>query len=230
VDYRIKDYVCNAKNKIDLMKKIITMFTVIACLGMTNQGMVKAQAVEQGNIMVTPQYGWPNIFNMVIKTEYSNSGYTGLDVGGLGPVGLQFEFMVSDKIGVGLKSNYSSTSIAYDENTTIYDSFGNPSISSYNYKIKISRFRIMPRFAIHFGNSSNFDAYFGVAAGYSSFKVSYESNDPDYDGDLSVSNPIPVGVRFDIGGNYFFTDFLGINFELGLGGGPVLNGGVVLKF
>lgn len=212
------------------MKKIVSTLTLLGCLIVAAPGNVNAQAVEQGNVILTPQYGYPNLFNMILKAAYESSGYDGLEVGGIGPVGLQAEFMVADKIGVGIKFNYSSSHISYTENTVIYDINGNPTTSIYDYSLKFNRIRVMPRFAYHFGNSSNFDGYFGVSAGYSSFKVSYESNDPDYTGDIAVKDPIPIGFRLDVGGTYFFTDFLGINFELGLGGGPVLNGGLSFKF
>ena len=211
------------------MKKIVSALSLLGCLVLTAPGAANAQAVEQGNLMFSAQYGYPNIFNLLLKTAYENSGYTGLDVGGIGPVGVQFEYMVADKIGVGIKSNYSSSHISYTENTIVYDVNGNPVSSTYDYSLKFNRIRVMPRFSLHFGNSSNFDGYFGVAAGYSTFKVTYESNDPNYDGDVAISNPVPVGFRLDVGGNYFFTDNIGLNFELGIGGGPVLNGGLTIK-
>jgi len=211
------------------MKKIVSALSLMGCLVLTAPGNANAQAVEQGNMLLSAQYGYPNLFNLVLKAAYETSGYNGLEIGGIGPVGAQFEYMVADKIGFGLKFNYTSSHVGYTENTVVYDQNGNPTTSMYDYKLKFNRIRVMPRFALHFGNSSNFDGYFGVSAGYSSFKVSYESNDPDYDGDIAISNPIPVGFRLDVGGNYFFTDFLGINFELGIGGGPILNAGLTFK-
>jgi outer membrane protein W len=200
------------------MKKIVSILSLMGCLMLTAPGNANAQAVEQGNFIITPQYGFPNLFNLAIKTAYNNSTYTGVDIGGIGPAGLQFEYMVADKIGLGIKANYSSTSLTYTEST-------------YDYTLKFVRYRVMPRFALHFGNSSNFDAYFGVAAGYSGFKISSETNDPNYDDtDVAITNPFPVGFRFDVGGSYFFTDFLGLNMEIGLGGGPVINGGLSFKF
>src|SRR5688500_7504252 len=116
------------------MKKIVSALSLMGCLVLTAPGNANAQAVEQGNFIVSAQYGYPNLFNLILKAAYEGTGsYEGLDVGGVGPVGVQFEYMVADKIGFGIKSNYSSSHISYDENTIVYDSNGNPSTSVYNY-------------------------------------------------------------------------------------------------
>ncbi|HYG51677.1 MAG TPA: hypothetical protein VD905_12280 [Flavobacteriales bacterium] len=213
------------------MKKLILSMALVGYVALINTNQASAQAVGQGNIITVPQYGFPNLFAYALRTAYNNSNYTGLEIKGFGPTGVQFEFMVTDKIGLGLKSNFSSTSISYDENTEVYDpNTGQYTSSIYNYKLKFVRWRAMPRFSFHFGNSDKFDGYFGVAAGYSAFKLSYETDDPNYTGDIAISNPVPIGFRLDVGGNYFFTEKMGLNFEIGLGGGPVINAGIATKF
>lgn len=213
------------------MKKLVSALSLVGCLTLAIPSHVNAQAVEQGNIIFAAQYGFPNLFNLVLKNAYNGSGYTGLEIKGFGPAGLQFEYMVADKIGLGIKGNFSSTSVSYTENSDVYNpSTGQYVSTPYNYTLKFVRWRAMPRFSLHFGNSDKFDGYFGVAAGYSAFKLSYTSNDPNYTGSAAISNPIPVGFRLDVGGNYFFTDNIGLNFEIGLGGGPVVNAGLAFKF
>jgi len=213
------------------MKKILINLTLALSMMMGTAKVADAQAVEQGNVIITAQYGFPNLWNLVIKAAYKDSQYEGFKLTGFGPIGAQFEFMVTDKIGLGVKSNYSGTTISYTENGQIYDpNTGTYTSSPYNYKLSFTRVRALGRMAIHFGNSDKFDGYFGIAAGYSSFNIKYTSNDPSYTGSTALKNPVPVGFRLDVGGTYFFIPKMGVNFEIGLGGGPLINAGIATKF
>jgi hypothetical protein len=213
------------------MRKILLTASVAMSMVLGATNSAEAQAVEQGDMITTAQYGFPNLWNLVIKSAYNSSEYTGFSIKGFGPVGVQFEFMVTDKISLGVKSNYSGTSISYIENQEVYNpNTGTYTTSPYNYKLSFNRIRALGRFALHFGNSDKFDGYFGIAAGYSSFSIKYETNDPNYDGDVAFKNPVPVGFRLDVGGTYFIVPKFGLNFEIGLGGGPLINAGIATKF
>lgn len=214
------------------MRKILLTASVAMSMVLGVTKSAEAQAVEQGDMITTAQYGFPNFWNLLVKAAYDDSQtYYDFKIKGFGPIGAQFEFMVTDKIGLGIKSNYSGTSISYYEGQPVYDSNGNQTGTTlYDYKLSFTRVRALGRFALHFGNSDNFDGYFGIAAGYSSFSVKYESNDPNYDGDVAFKNPVPIGFRLDVGGTYFIVPKFGINFEIGIGGGPLLNAGIATKF
>lgn len=214
------------------MKKILLNAALALTVMISSANSAEAQAVEQGNVVIAAQYGFPNFFGFVIKSAYKQGNYTGVSISNLGPVGLQFEYMVSDKIGLGIKTNYTNTTLKYQEDREIYDSNGMlTGTKTYDYTVSFPRFRLLPRFAIHFGSSDSFDGYFGIAAGYSTFSIKAKTNDPDWaDEDIAFSSPTPFGFRLDVGGNYFFTDNLGLNFEIGIGGGPLVNLGIAAKF
>lgn len=201
------------------MKKKLQIVGALALfLSFFSTNQIHAQALEQGNVVISPYYGFPNLYTSVLKSTYANSGYNE-EVGGIGPVGLRGEFMATDRIGIGVDFNYANTYIKWS------DDFSGP---VYNYEVSVPRIRAMARFNFHFGNSDVFDFYAGVGAGFSSFTAKYETDDPDWFYE-EVSNPIPVAFRAAVGTTYFFTDFLGASLELGLGGGALMHFGVSLK-
>lgn len=208
------------------MKTIKLMVLALALGIFAAPKQAKSQAVDAGNILIDAYYGFPNLFTSALKTTYANSGSVeDVNIGGIGPVGGRFEYMVSEKIGIGLEINYTDSYVEYTDLGT--DTLGNP--YRYEYKVSVPRLRIMPRFNFHFGSSDVFDGYFAVAAGYNNTQYKFESNDPDF-GDESITGLVPVAFRLAVGGRYFFTDAVGIHMELGLGGGALINGGLSFKF
>lgn len=203
------------------MKKIysLAIATGVLFAAFLAPRQANAQALEQGNSSLDIYYGSPSLLKTVIKSVTDNSS---AKLSALGPVGAKFEYMVSDKVGVGLEYNYTSYDVTWNQ-------VDSASQVNYHYEFKYAVNRIMPRFNIHFGSSENFDGYFGVAAGYRFGSVTYNSNDPNYNGSWK-SNPIPFAMRVAVGGRYYFTDNFGLHLEFGLGGGSLLQGGLSFKF
>ena len=203
------------------MKKKITILMSVFALGFGFNA--NAQAVDEGNVLIDVYSGGPNLFTSVIKGAYTNAGgtYENVKIGGLPCLGLRVGYMVTDRISIGIDANYTSTVVTYSEasGSNVYD-----------YTLSIPRIRAMARFEFHFGSSDKFDFYMPVGVGYSSIKYNYTTTDPDGGSLPSVRNLIPVAFRYGIGGRYFFTDNIGLNLELGLGGGPILEGGLAFKF
>lgn len=203
------------------MKKLTVIILIFCSLSIFSQG------VKKGNFIIDGYYGFPNLFTAILKTTYQNTGTTvepqyDFKIGGLGPVGGRFEYLVSDKMGIGLDGNYTNTYASWRG-----DAGGG---TTYNYKVSFPRFRIMPRFNFHFvKNAEKIDGYFAVAAGYGSWSAKFETNDPDYEF-AKINSLIPIAFRTAVGMRFFFIDNLGINMEIGLGGGPILAGGLSAKF
>jgi len=198
-----------------LLKKFFLIFFVFA----TGMSMPSAfgQAVEEGNIIIDVTYGFPNLFTSILKATYIDGTniQEEVNISSLGPVGLKFEYMVSDKLGVGAEVNHAATGISYLEN-------------GYSYEIKNPRTRIMARIQYHFIDNDKVDAYIGGGAGYKLAKSSFTSTDPDFS-DQDIAG-LPVAFRIGGGMRYFFTDNLGLNLELGLGGGGLVAAGIAAKF
>jgi len=202
------------------MKKIFTILFGSALLATTN---VNAQAVTQGNVIIDGYYGFFSISNSWIRDVTSSNSSTFKSIG---PVGGRFEYMVSDKIGIGLEGNYHDRQVNWTG--TITDTITNTS-KDYSYTVGRKTIRVMPRINIHFGGSDNFDGYFGVAAGYRSAGWYTVTNDPNYGNYGSGITLIPVAIRLALGGRYFFTDNIGLNMEIGLGGGTMFHTGLTFK-
>lgn len=208
------------------MKNLKVVIVALAVL--LGAGTTSAQVVEEGTILIDAYSGYPDLYRAVIKSAYKNSGSTndGIKIGGAGPFGGRFEYLVADKIGIGVDVNYTNAFVSYSE-----DTFDTSLVATtYDYKISVPRTRAMAAINFHFGNSDTFDGYFKVGAGLNASKFKVTTDDPDFtDDDISLTNLIPVAFRLGVGGRYFFTDAIGINFEIGLGGGPLMAYGLSFK-
>lgn len=196
------------------MKKSLFFVMILCMFGRFGY----SQPVDEGNILIDASYGWPNLWTSFFKTAVTDASSTNVKVGSLGPISAQFEYMVSEKMGVGLVFGYSTSSVSFDDVD-----------SGYYYDLSVTRIRIMPKFSIHFGQSDVFDPYFLLAAGYASKNYKFESDEPGYDG-FSVDGISPIAFRVGFGGRYYFTDAIGAKFEIGLGGGGLLEFGLTAKF
>jgi hypothetical protein len=201
------------------MKKIITQSILSFAILLTGVQKVNCQVVEQGNVIIEPYYGFGTITASLLKSITDNSSAKSRSVG---PTGIRFDYMMSNKIGFGLDVQYSSNHITWSDTDT-----ANSSII-YNYEFNINRLRFMPRFSIHFGGSDKFDGFFTISAGYRNSKFTWKSNDPTYDGSTTL-NLIPFAFRLSVGGRYFITDYFGLFMELGVSGGAIIHGGFSFK-
>ena len=197
------------------MKRTL-LFAAIICL-FCRFGF--SQAVDQGNSLLDASYGWPNLWTNVFKASVTNDNSINVKTGSLGPLSVQYEYLISEKIGIGVVFGYSSSSVSF----TDLD-------SGYTYELSVPRMRFMPKFAFHFGNSDSFDPYLLIAAGYGSHSFNYKTTDPDYTNEDFTMDIAPIAFRIAFGGRYFFSDAIGAKFEIGIGGGGLLEFGLTAKF
>lgn len=199
------------------MKQIFTL--VFAFLLFANISPVKAQVVEEGNVIIDAYYGWPNLWTSVLK-DIVRPNDNSASVGTFGPVGGRVEYMLSDKIGLGMDVHSATSSVSWDSTWTG---------GSYTYKVSVNRLRVCPRIHIHFSQNENLDFYGGFGIGYRNSNVKVSTTDPNY-GEESVSvTLVPVTWRAAIGLRYFFTENIGAGLEMGLGG-VLATGGLTIKF
>ncbi len=144
----------------------------------------------------------------------------------IGPVGLMYEYFVTDNVGLGAEFGYSAYNISYKYDS--YDQNFDPAVYTDTYNF--TTIRAMFRANFHFTHDSNFDAYGFVSAGYRTTKFTITSTDPLWnDGKSNFNSIIPFGVKPGIGLRYFFTENLGLNLEFALGT-PLMAGGLSAKF
>ncbi len=209
------------------MKKTI-LLGMLACFFFTSS--VNAQAIEKGTVLVDAYYGFPNLYKAVFSAANSNGSELNLNEGGAGPLGIRGEYLLTDKIGIGLDLGFSNAFVNYDRNSFVIDpDTGEGSDVVYTDEFKTRRIGGIVTFNVHFLKSDNVDFYAMVGAGYKNRKSISDSTDPIFE-PTEFESLSPVAFRVGTGLRYFFTDNVGINVALGLGHGSLLNGGVSFKF
>lgn len=213
------------------MKKTVYIPMITAVMALIFSFSASAQGVQQGNIIIDPYYGGPNFGRAFIEAvEDGNSGNTNFNARSIGPAGLRVEYMVGDRIGIGVDAIFNTRNITFNLNDTIIDGNGDQEIRTNSYEYDMKRLRLHLRFNYHFDISNPaLDGYLGVGAGTNNrFRSTFE-NGVEIEDDLSGFTLIPFSARICVGTRYFFTDNIGINAELGLGG-PLVSGGLSIKF
>ncbi|SFT41356.1 Outer membrane protein beta-barrel domain-containing protein [Lishizhenia tianjinensis] len=216
------------------MKKIYsTLLLCAASLLMASS--VQAQSTPvQGDILINPYYGGPNFGkNLFSGADVAINGQqvqTGsVRTTGLGPLGIRGGYMITDKVFFGLDFIYNGFNVDYSY--TDFDDQGNQQV--YFGELTMNRIRVHARFNFMFQtNSEVFKPYFGAGLGYNGRFISIVDNGQDIqDGQVSGVNAtfLPVSARVAFGSNFFVTDDIAINAELGLGG-PLVSGGFTFKF
>lgn len=215
------------------MKRVITL--VAAVVAIVTGGISFSQANSTGNVIIDPYYGFPN-FGASFAKNFETSSTTNLQVKGLGPLGLRAEYMVADKIGVGFDVIYNSYDLTYSDTRvdSVYDGStdtwsSTTTVTDNEYKMQ--RLRIQARFNYHFEVSNpDLDAYFGVGAGSNNrYRKAYENGkEVEDDTDLGNFTFLPVSFRLCTGLRYYFSENIGMNAEIGLGG-PLISAGLSIR-
>jgi len=223
-------YIFGLLNNINFIKMKKLSF-LIFCLTFSSFAFCQSD----GNSAFSSDAQWVGLsygFFTPYKTYVSASAGSGIAAGSvsftlksMGPIGLSYEKGVSDKISVGGKLIFGS--VTGKENISV----SVPGASaSYNSNLKLNYFAILFRGNYHFGNSTKFDPYGGLGLGYGNFKISADGSDGQGT-NVNVSASVPSATAFNVqlGCNYYVTDNIGINAEVGFLG-SFLQLGVVTKF
>lgn len=177
--------------------------------------------IEKNTVLIDGYYGFPNLIGFTVKNKINKvADIISLDIGGAGPYGGKIEYLFHDRMGISLDINSSSSFAVFDGIDTLN--------IQRHYEITRKVLRVMPRFNFHFIDSEKADVFIGLGIGYNSSTWEFITDDPNFSS-RTFKNIVPITARLFIGGRYFFTNFLGINFELGLGGGGLLQGGLTIK-
>jgi len=207
------------------MKKITLLIIAFLAINLFITTSVKSQAVEQGKMIVEGTYGWPNLWTSTLKSIVTDNSSYGIKVGTLGPIAGKFEYLVADKVGVGVVVNYATSSVSWTDTTFV------AGVShEYKYKASVPRYRVMAKFGFHYGNSDVFDGYTNICVGYGGFSLKTTTDDPNYNDENLNLRLTPVAFRICTGGRIFFTENIGAVMEFGIGGGGLMEFGLCAKF
>lgn len=206
------------------MKKVLLFAGILL-----SSALSFGQAAEQGNIIIDPYYGFPNFGKSLAET--TAEGLSDVNITGYGPTGLRVEYLLGDQFGIGVDAIFNGFGVEGTSRDTVgYDVNANPVVETYTARATMNRMRIQARFNYHFDLSSpDLDIYMGLGAGTNIRKYKYEEDGVENPDQTISGSLIPVSFRFATGMRYYFTDNIGLNAELGLGG-PVISAGLSFKF
>ncbi|HOZ88478.1 MAG TPA: hypothetical protein PL029_12010 [Bacteroidia bacterium] len=185
----------------------------------------KENIMHEGVNTINFYYG-VTISTPIYKALAANSA-TDIKFKQIGPLGIVYEHLMSDNVGLGVELGYSKLTMTYEESYVN----GNGNTVERNFATwEFTTMRAMVRVNIHLVESEHFDTYFLVSAGYRKVDWAIRFSDPNYNQAVSsYRTPFPVGVKPGLGVRYFFTDNMGLNLELALGT-PIMCGGLSFRF
>lgn len=187
------------------------------------------KCISQGNFIVDAYYGYPYVAGKILKSmsDGDNNGVETSRAVNTNHIGGKFEYLINDHFGIGADYTFARVT-NYINNLDYNNESGQYKIANGAYKEWLTKQRILFRMNIHFGTTNTIDPYVSFGAGYkqSIYKNNFPSDYPINDVNINL---IPVSFRAAIGMRWFFTDGIGLNFEGGIGG-PVIQGGVSVKF
>lgn len=208
--------------KKSILSLLAALIVVLGCSKTT-----QAQ-VEKGTIIIDPYVGAPTM-NMWWAMFYDIE--TGNPVSVVGPpisFGGRFEYMLADNFGAKLDVNYRISGLRYNEERYMSNS-NSWQIGEYRYTSNV--LRVMIGFNYHFVQTEALDVYTGFSAGYKDKTRAASWNGiSESPGDIELLFPeLPIGLRFSIGGRYYFHPNVGVNFEFGILGGSPVQAGLAVK-
>jgi len=186
---------------------------IIGLSSMFYSNETSAQLAEE-DIVVNAYYGLvPNKGAFFRLAEASADTVQGLTFNYLGPAGLQAQFMVSDRFGVGIDASYQSKQASYE-----------------GYSVNQAVVRAMVRTSWEFYNTEKFQINWANSVGYRNVDWSVTGEDAEeYDLSLLDAVSSPLALRSALGLRYLFTENIGLTMEFGLGGGNSINAGLAVK-
>ncbi|MFM2038271.1 MAG: hypothetical protein RL432_1210 [Bacteroidota bacterium] len=219
------------------------MKKVLLSLGFAALSTFTFAQMGQGSFSIDPYIGVPNWANSLLYNQYDGSEMNVQDykvVGSMLSYGGRFEYMMSDKVGVGADINYEVSGFSYKFDDYVYDANGvamqdvngNYLYNTFQTTYSAKKLRAMFRLNYHFVQSEKVDMYTAFAGGYKNVNRVSETNpanssvtDAQLNGAL-----IPVAFRIAVGAKVYFTQNIGAHVELGAFGGGLLQAGLSVKF
>jgi len=192
--------------------------------------------VQKGKFIFDAFYGYPYVMGNYVKSNFvSNTNINNNSpiesVRNWNHLGGKFEYMINDKIGIGLEYTYAAVDVKYKDDKSVIIN-GQSTTQTFHYKATLYKQRALARVNFHFATTDKFDTYGTVGCGYKASLL--KSDNPDdqqlvKDFNTTFINLFPISYRLGIGVRYFFTKNIGISAEAGIGG-PIIQAGLCGKF
>ena len=180
------------------------------------------QAMQQGDFMITAFSSYPNFGRYLAQTSLLSNDVSNFTVGGVAPLGLQLEYMLSNTIAFTTDGIFNSWSATWQHNF-LGEIFSN--------RVSETRFRFLVGLNYHLDDLDNekFNFYAGGAIGINQRSFVKEVDDYWSDSFWIFDINSPLAFRARTGMRFFINKQWGLNLELGAGG-PVLRFGLTYRF
>lgn len=192
------------------MKKIAiaASFLAFGMLGFSSNS-VQAQATMQGEHLISFAYGFGNLSQSVFQAYEDSRDY---EYRGVGPLFLKYEYMIEDKVGIGLNVAYVGANVSWTEDNIFVDDQNTVLLQRETDRTSYS---VLGRVNFHIGDYDIVDPYVGFGIGYRDASWTSSDNDPerDWGGDFGTS--FNVGFELTGGARFMFSDHLGAFAEVG---------------
>jgi hypothetical protein len=185
------------------MKKIILTMAVVLTASFAN-----AQSNQKGTIHVNVMGGFlAGSGSGKSDLEVKKNDYTAAG----GQFGVNFQYGIADSFSAGIGLEFGTTVLTSNTYFDIYDENYDPYEDSYSPSI--STFKIILSGRYYFLNKDKFNLFASPSIGYTSGNDSL-----DYAGLGSSIKYSGLNYGINAGGNYYFTDRVGVIFNLGYEG------------
>jgi hypothetical protein len=221
------------------MKHTFLLLTTF-CISIVSFSQETEEIDRTGNVIIDLAIGVPNAGSALLTSGSMFDFYnvnditknTSLPV----QLGGRFEYMLNNKIGMGLEGNYEK---AGWERTYKGGGSYNPSTGLYGDTITSftqTKTRFLVRFAFHPVQTKRVDMFLGAGLGMTLRKYEHQENKPDtwdsffFPIYLVSEGAQPLAARFFFGTRILMTENIGMLVEVGLGSGSILDLGLSVRF
>lgn len=195
--------------------------TLLAALAFFAWNPVQAQN-EQGQSTVTAGVGYSLIANLV---NSALDTYDSIDNSSVPTIAITFDHALTDKFSLGIAASIQNSSADFVD--TYLDA--NQVLQTDNVSASLTRYNVAIRPLFHYGGNDALDLYSGLRIGITGWASSYESNQDDFSVGGFDGSRLSVGL-VAFGMRYYFTDNIGVNFDLQVGAPYIISGGIAAKF
>ena len=197
------------------MKKI-SLITITVFVMFSIATKVNAQH-EKGEIQIDLYHGLPPHTGIIFRAISSASVDETVEIKTLGNLGLRFQYYLAPKFALGIDANYTNRS------ATI-----NYTLTGFEEKIQQTVIRAMLRTSWEFVKSGGFEMNWNNSIGLRNASWNWSATDPDLTINTDWNGGVPIAFRSALGFRYMFTENVGLNLEVGVLGGALLNGGLTI--
>lgn len=216
------------------MKKqiVLTLASFIFLFSTTTKAQDNT-AFEEGTIVATVGYGFPDLYRSSLRLSYNT--YSSAKVRGFGPLILKgdygiIKFKWGHTVGAGIVLGYNSTSVKFTDTYNDYVGYPNYYVSrTYNETHTFRTITVGARGTYHFFTKEKFDCYASVGLGFNINSTTRTTDNPNGYTAIATARS-GLYETFTVGIRYYFTKNFGVYSELGWDMSAPIQGGVALKF